>query len=60
MADSDPAPFLSTVLAAVIALAAIVWLLPLAVQVTMDVIPAILILVLIVGAIRAMVARLLD
>jgi hypothetical protein len=59
MSDSDQGPALSTVIAAVMTLAAIIWLLPLAVQVVWQVIPSILILVLVVGAIRAIVSRIL-
>ena len=60
MNDSNPASVLSTILAAVVALVAIIWLLPLAVNVAWQVIPSILILIIIVGAIRGIVSRLFD
>ena len=60
MSDSDSGPVLSTVLAAVVGLVAIIWLLPLPVSAAWQVIPSILILIIIVGAIRGIVARLFD
>ena len=60
MSDSNSGPVLSTVLAAVVGLVAIIWLLPLAVSAAWQVIPSILILIIIVGAIRGIVARLFD
>ena len=60
MSDFDPAPLLSTVISIVLALVAIVWLLPLAVNVAWQVIPSIVMLILIIGAIRGIISRLFD
>jgi len=60
MSDFEPASVISTVVAAVVALVAIIWLLPLAVSMAWQVIPSILILIIVVGTIRGIVARLFD
>ena len=60
MGDPERTAFLSTVLAAVAALAAVIWLLPLAVGVAWQIIPSVLILIIIIGAIRGIVGRFFE
>jgi hypothetical protein len=56
----DTSSVVSTTISVVVCLVAIIWLLPLAVDVAWQLIPSILILILIVGAIRGIVSRLFD
>jgi hypothetical protein len=60
MSDSDKSSMVSTVMSIVVLLVAVIWLLPLAVNVTWQLIPSVLILIIIVGAIRGIVSRLFD
>ena len=58
MSDSDKSSMVSTVISIVVLLVAVIWLLPLALDVAWQLIPSILILIIIVGAIRRIVSRL--
>ena len=58
MSDFDTSSVISATVSIVVCLVAIIWLLPLAVNVAWQLIPSILILILIVGAIRGIVSRL--
>ena len=60
MSDFDTSSVISATVSIVVCLVAIIWLLPLAVNVAWQLIPSILILILIVGAIRGIVSRLFD
>ena len=60
MSDFDTSSVISATISIVVCLVAIVWLLPLAVNVAWQLIPSLLILILIVGAIRGIVSRLFD
>ena len=60
MSDSDASSMVATAISVVVFLVAVIWLLPLAVEIAWQVIPSILILIVIVGAIRGIVSRLFD
>ena len=60
MSDFDTSSMISATISAVACLVALSWLLPLAVNVAWQLVPSILILILIVGAIRGIVSRLFD
>ena len=60
MRDSDTSSMVSTAISVVVLLIAVIWLLPLAIDIAWQVIPSLLILIIIVGAIRGIVSRLFD
>ena len=60
MSDSDTSAMVSTAISVAVFLVAVIWLLPLAVEIAWEVVPSILILIVIVGAIRGIVSRLFD
>ena len=59
MSEFDPVPLVSAVISLVVALLAIIWLLPIAVTVTWELLPSIVILLFIVAVIRAIITRFL-
>jgi hypothetical protein len=60
MSDSDTSSMVPTAISIVVLLVAVIWLLPIAVDVAWQVIPSILILIIIIVAIRGIVSRLFD